>query len=1236
MGEISFFIDKSAVQNFKKFFDNTLTKDDHTWFPLMAMPRVVSNHRCSLSQDTRSYTRIEEYPAKRALIIDILRTDANIPDYKICACLYLFNELHIYEGERHIGDKEKADILVFHSEFFWCIIDEGNTFEDFNNLLLSKGVAHDEEYSTKMLKLFETIDMLNKYDDLAQQRQIAEQIRMVDLFTIRHRTSIFGGDHGNENIRNAIQTIKSYLKRHNLVRDSDLRDDDMVSFDDKMITSYNPANCTLVDKDPLFLIDFKDMTLADMGTWSNFFSTGRCYTYEYIALELINGMGVLPWMTNPSYSDNLLFTRSTIPKISKFYADPINIDAKGRLADVWSTLSNDIKHIMNLDVGLPNNESDWQAFFLAIYTKLDTTTRDVVVGKAFAIGGITTLNVLALLGFTMLADDLSVFNNTDGSKFNISQYCLSEFTDYVEALNKLGYMDDLKALRYGKTTLANVIDEIDSTCIHGTGARMISIYISSFASLRNMDVSLCPVLIQTPSRLLQNLGAQNKLEYLTCIRYDAYKSTINSNPLNSQYIVRGFKSDGTSKYLFSICTSHKDKGSTFQPQGHHTLEDYFIKGNGNCIFIPYIEKDGPTSFEPAMAAAFFSLPENHTHLVDLMRIPYLFQKERKITFKIYKEYALHVARLQYTIKQGQAENTVRSEVLGSKARQYKKWAAKMLEEEVFNIETGDNERPSVETFIAFLGDKRFMLNTDYDDNTNTSNSEQVSLVGNIIKLEYVHSGLVKEPTTNKTITRTYQYMTLLSKVMYSERYLRHVMPTTTMPINQAFSDNAKTKEQLMLLERYYRMFYQEFTASTHVFDIVDGVYFNGNQIHRKELNEHSIITTLRNHMRRKEANVDISTAYTIITRLQNLSIYSLESFLDSLPDSVQINVQLSNDFILQINTYDMRVSVKKTAAFLAFLYFICSLEYADKSIGQPHTNLGIDYTAATFEYFQMLRLKSNVRASTVGQKNLDPTFIDLLFKVLSIPLRHMSQDIHSPSAFQYHFTEIMRDAYFLETMDALLATNTMDPAYSDFHMISNTNVQSQSFANMIAKYNKTLDFLNTKIAYFNKDEGDMAVPLTLNDYQDSVHVRFEYLMKAHMLSKHRLRLLQCFSVINGISMKLIDPQSHGLEADGEVSIDVLFELYFNNPNIFAWYDPNNENYMKIMYARTRVLYETFFNIVLGGLRFVNQQDGGRPLRKAKNKKQTTQTKPTATAKTRKINAAKKPTQRSSNSAINFP
>lgn len=619
------------------------------------------------------------------------------------------------------------------------------------------------------------------------------------------------------------------------------------------LKNQNPQNCSNRGEELIMMTSFSLYKFNDIDRFVNIHKF--CYCYPDIASLLISNKGGLFELNEANITN--ADKKMVGDNLGRYFNKNLEV-----LIDDINDLNNTIKHIyidiekdILKDSNFYHNDKlvvkDWKEFFNFMLLSFPNLLSVYNIKLIYDSSSNTLFELLGLYGYVCLDDDLSEMTNNSGTFFQTAQYCTGQLLYVFDKLKSIkaqnsSLWDKLQNTTIQNKTLKDLLKMIESTCIHGVGTAFLKFYMNAYESSlyfaniekekMNKDkikqnsrvkplpddieahsiidniFQLAPFLIKAPTELYNT----TKIKYLTCVSYDkTNKQLLTQNPLNKSYFVFGFTKNGDFiKIMYLHSHSYKEY------KDYKSIENYFISTSTSTFTIKFYE--GLTSIQlTSLQNVYMNNQNKSKNILDLIRIPHTFHKQRKHTFKVFADYTLNICQLM-------AAETTSKYIELAKLSKAKFYDIMSLEEsslipKYMTVMKLDKPSLSIEIYKnAHMWNAKFEANTVNNGSPYNNNDYYVDSLQNILMLPYVYENneaVVKTPYTNKDITKQYQIAQLLAK-MLSNNTLNKVFIATG-------DDDIKSKiEQFQYFESYFASVHgQESEFRKNIFSDyqVDGV-----------------------------------------------------------------------------------------------------------------------------------------------------------------------------------------------------------------------------------------------------------------------------------------------------------------------------------------------------------------------------------------------------------------------------
>lgn len=865
-----------------------------------------------------------------------------------------------------------------------------------------------------------------------------------------------------------------------------------------LLPDINTTLCTKVDTNALMLEEFKDYTLNNVDGYVNIRS-GHCYSYFTLALNIIQRGGIIetPQLKPLNIEERTKIVNGVITYLEHLdeanFGDLIKSLKQYSTTDVTPILQRFEKaNVDELIDELLSRTIPIGEFINFMVDKYSKTLAFQSVQKIFKYSCGTILDLIALLGYILWSDDITAFHNTDGKRFNISLYCQGVFLGLLEELDKLidndnntTVMDQLKTLKFSEKSFGDIIKSITDTCIHAVGASLMRFYLEAYETVKdivfdkdtrcmpaqsNIEMmakmfKLAPMFIEMPEEYNQYFEIDiAKKQYLTCARHDAI---IGKNPNIERCVVMMISKTG-SKYVGRI-----NNISSYNSECNGVLTDYIIPTRTP----QYVDIVGYDSGDYTLPK-YMNYAKDENLTVKLLGIPAQFMQQRKALFKTFADYVLHITKLMVSLDSDKS-NTMKE----------------MFNTEYFDMIEASYKKSEVPKYFTLLNleSGTMMLNSKFEVPKESNVAEYKTQSGkskyhidsfeSFLQNGYIMSEEDKRAKVslmprNIDVTRQYQYAQLLSRMLHLERdkyYLCH---------RDNYSHDF-VKQVFLSFETYYQR------ASRRILEIRTApfvtmeVTINGTKFDRSTIaNKRQTFIKAVKELAGEEKSVEERNvlALSLMNLIMNIDMLSASKHINDMithmskswnTKTAELITTIYNDVVSRLcitwimyASYRMRVSNRDN---LKHFYLFKQYELMQLVDGKNYSYFISDIK---------LLLKKKSQSLTVNN-------VMLMDYISQISPHGIADDL-----YKFHFSEIDNELYFLEDLRSRISKSETENN-ADFITTSSTSTPT-----LIDRYNNTLPVLNQMLHYY-KDNADAA--LKLNDSQDSVRVRFDYVIKTMLL-----------------------------------------------------------------------------------------------------------------------------------------
>jgi hypothetical protein len=857
---------------------------------------------------------------------------------------------------------------------------------------------------------------------------------------------------------------------------------------------------------------FRDYKMIRINRFINI-NKGYCYTHESLGYMVVaNRSLMLPDGTIPSKSETTSmakgiarfyfdrpddFARDIIPVLRKTYTK----DELAALADFFKMTNYD-NEVLFLEIsGMVTDKEKMFSFFRYMITDFKLDIEGQSVRTLFKYNCSTFMDMLGFLGYICYSDDVSTFEN-DGTKFKISQYCIDKVIGVLEEMNTIKTMDGetvrdkIYNLKFNGKNVDHIVKSIPSTCIHGVGVSLMKFYLNANNTIREFVqkfqskcipndedreafTRLGPFVCEIPESLKSEF-AKNGIYCMTCVRFEVFDGEDSCNQHNADYVVVGIGPEKSVKLAYIKLSGYT---CTYDIKG---IDSYF---NGQNPYFEFPKTDSPLSD----MLVDKMMTDNRETVSKLLAIPLTFQMRRKA---IFTELCKHVVHMCHLVSKDVLVDNVAQRTKYDKIKQF----AQM---KVFDIIEGEEKLIAPKHVIivdtgndALLWSNSGQVNANTNANTNVNKKKiYIDNLENFGRLEYSYdaskdkASIIIQHGGAKDVTAAYQHSSLLYNVLF--------------PMRRLSKCNMNNLDLFVELENYFlRLNGTALAISSHLFSKLKlENYEKANFDRAKRMNMYA------QYGKENVAAIDI-----VCNAFEHMNLLNCQRHLVSL-HTKYIIYKLEITPVASLYGSLITNTVKYSLLFV-YSFVLYSLIYLPSTITDPNSyikkrssssknvKLINSISSAASKYNDMMENIPKHKDISSLCTSID----DVINSVISFVSPHGIED----GLLQYHFTEMNNSEFYMlkEFKSRLSKVSGLDTNY-----ITRTSTE---FLNFVAKFDATMDILNSMFAYYMNN---FDISLGLNEPQESIRLRFEYFAKTHVLNSdsYRMFVFRNFeSIINTI------------------------------------------------------------------------------------------------------------------------
>lgn len=948
----------------------------------------------------------------------------------------------------------------------------------------------------------------------------------------------------------------------------------------------NPYKCTTVkvDDEPPLGVPFVDYTFENAGSFRHF-REGYCYTATYLASMIVGNRGKLDLK-------GLVITTELQSEIVSFLASYFVGPGRSEQRDI----------LAYIDGYVPYEKEILQKAIDAVQSGPKDTTKQKVTdnkstfvkeelvvlfdalvnhfGRLIEMNSVyiimkysanTIFEMLGLIGYIMLSDDVTVGSDANDRKFHISQYCTGVLLDVFDKCQKIPIVggeslyDELMKVSFHNESLKSLLNDLSSTCIHGMGRRFMAFYLNAYKASRSFieDVIACrnknkdsdinalspedaamyllapwkvmdednneyeydddayveqvqkmfallPMLIELPPTVVRDTGYR----YLTCVKYEFTPATqgYKKHPLNQYAVVGGFKDNGLFHWIMNL-----DGSRSFLLNEELTSAAYMNLHAQN------IEISQKFNVDSSIYSIIHKAVVQNDLLKHLQHIPYQFQKDRKAMFTVFANFTLHMCRfMTHRVTQDQ----------GWKEHYENIWKKFGYDEYLYE--------PIFPKYIAASTENGTLWNDalSIDAPNQTSILDNPKFVGSLesfLSLSYKlddNKQIVVSNVRGGDLTKAYQYSKLVGRIL-----------TPSKPLTNGIEGQ---EERFSILERYMTLIYgQSSELRQSIFRSIT-FSFKDHTIRLSDPNNaEGIIRKLE-----EESPEDAAKLLHLWKILQTIDVVNApKKVMDLVTAYEGLKKENALTSVMKDVLYQI-VNICISLQILSYTYFLALLPINDpvyrplrrkpfyedaQNIMRKWINTVQAWSPDTVTKKVISDLLQNYYLFTIDTYcfALNPEYNPIVYSSTELSFHRMSEEYQLIHSLHQEFERV----------------GVNKQTSSDIHMITGRTVERAP--NMYEKYDYTLPFLQDTFVYNQKDAKDGKSVIEKGDYQDSLPTRFSYFLRGEMVDIHKHKFVG-FSQFEKIMLHILDGEPNKVIIEDKLIIEDYLEKYNETAKIKRW------------------------------------------------------------------------------------
>lgn len=249
---------------------------------------------------------------------------------------------------------------------------------------------------------------------------------------------------------------------------------------EEVVLFYNTNRC--VNDNDMFMESFKDEYMLKDIDKLMIVSGKYCLSMLDTALNIVSNGGVFK-MPDPSVKAP--GTEELIDRVCRFL---VNHQNDNDVQEIVRSIETSVTKLQQTALKSPTINSsldEWHSFYEYLMNDYVQLKKINLVKEVFKGSSNTVFELIGLLGYMCMADDISVFDN-DGSFFLTSEYCKEQAKNMFNGELPNGvtsnfYNKTLLEIEINGKTIESLLKELDGgTCIHGIGSSFMRFYLGAY------------------------------------------------------------------------------------------------------------------------------------------------------------------------------------------------------------------------------------------------------------------------------------------------------------------------------------------------------------------------------------------------------------------------------------------------------------------------------------------------------------------------------------------------------------------------------------------------------------------------------------------------------------------------------------------------------------------------------------------------------------------------------------
>lgn len=250
----------------------------------------------------------------------------------------------------------------------------------------------------------------------------------------------------------------------------------------KVLSEHDPVKCTLLQEDDVVMGEkFVNYTMDKIDTIINL--SGYCFSVSYLATGIVGTRGLLHQVLNSAPMNKEKETL-IVQTVANYYSQPGNIkEFNEDIMPAINAYDTETKETIGKKIPIDLQKGDAYAKLVIFFEYMlnDFQNAESIKGlkKIYLKTNGLILDVISYLGYICISDDIGAQADSK-VPFKCATHSIALFLDFIDE-----YKKDIENFSANGDTLAAIIKDIPTTCIHGIGSRLVAFYIAIYEKVEN-------------------------------------------------------------------------------------------------------------------------------------------------------------------------------------------------------------------------------------------------------------------------------------------------------------------------------------------------------------------------------------------------------------------------------------------------------------------------------------------------------------------------------------------------------------------------------------------------------------------------------------------------------------------------------------------------------------------------------------------------------------------------------